>query len=667
MNTRARRLALFAAVAMLCTLHTWMAASVSRTFSTTFDEIAHLTAGYTYWTQGDYRFQPENGNLPQRLAALPLLWQDTNFPAPEGEAWRTANVWRIGHVFFHESGNDLPAMLAAGRAMNALLSGLLCLVVFLWTRNLFGPRAALLALLLACFSPTLLAHGGLITSDTAAALGFAVASLAWWRLLHRVSPARIVAAGLAAGLLALSKYSVVLFAPMAMLLTLLRLGRDAPLPFICGSRITRINGWQRLPALAAVSLVAAGICITVIWAGYGFRYSATPPDAPAGAIFAQTWDEVLLNNPGPDAALSEGDRIDLTPGPIQHFVRWARDHELLPEAWLYGLTFVEKHSRGRMAYFAGEYRLTGWRSFFPTVFLLKTTLPSLALIALGLAGLAAIPRERRCVWLQRIASLLVLVAVYSIFSILSALNIGHRHLLPIYPALFVLAGGGLLLVRRHQGWALVLVALLIWHTRESLTIRPDYLAHFNPLAGGPENARRLFVDSSLDWGQDLPRLRAWLDANARDERVYLSYFGTGSPTHAGIHATRIGDALFDPEARSSVPRLEPGIYCISATMFSQVYTGNMRPWSPQNERDYGVLVRWLEHLHSSPAGASPTWLDGSSLSTAQTTNRLVDYEALLFARLCHFLESREPDAQVGHSIRVFKLTDADLADFMTVR
>ena len=39
----------------------------------TFDEIAHLTAGYGYWTAGTYHLNPENGNLPQRLAALPLL------------------------------------------------------------------------------------------------------------------------------------------------------------------------------------------------------------------------------------------------------------------------------------------------------------------------------------------------------------------------------------------------------------------------------------------------------------------------------------------------------------------------------------------------------------------------------------------------------------------
>ncbi len=58
-----------AIVGALCLLHIRLAASVSRQLSTTVDELAHLTAGYAYWTQHDYRLQPENGNLPQRGAS----------------------------------------------------------------------------------------------------------------------------------------------------------------------------------------------------------------------------------------------------------------------------------------------------------------------------------------------------------------------------------------------------------------------------------------------------------------------------------------------------------------------------------------------------------------------------------------------------------------------
>ena len=659
MRSRIRRSLWLTLLAVaLCGLHTWMAASVSRTFSTTFDEIAHLTAGYAYWTQADYRLQPENGNLPQRLAALPLLAQDVKFPPASGEDWRSANVWQLGQVFFHKNGNDLPVMLASGRAMNALLSGVLCFVIFLWSRALFGARPALLSLLLAVFCPALLANGGLITSDTAAALGFIVAALAWWRLLQRVTLRRVIAAGLATGLLAISKHSVVLFAPMAVLMLGVRLIRPVPLVFAFHNHRVRLHGWKRLPALAGLGVIAAALCVAVIWSAYGFRYQAASPGSPAGAAFAQSWDAVLLKNIPSAPPDSGSDTIDMRPGPVQKFVGWSRDHRFLPEAWLYGLSFVEINARGRSAYFAGEYRLTGWRGFFPTVFLLKTTLPALALISLGFVGLAAVPACRRRAWLYRITPLLVLLAVYWVFSLQSHLNIGHRHLLPIYAAFYILAGGAFLLMRRQVMWSVLLLLLVVWHGRESVAIRPDYLAYFNPLGGGPEKAYRLFVDSSLDWGQNLPRLSLWLKEHARGERIYLSYFGTGSPKHEGIEAIRIGDPFY---SQATVSSLKGGVYCLSATMFSRVYAPVRGLWTKENEVAYQNLSAWLRHLRALPAGTPPTRLDGSALDANETNARLDYYESLLFSRLCHFLQLRPPDDRIGYSILIFRLSDEEAA------
>lgn len=658
MTGRTRRVSLHALVFSLCALHVWMAASVSRTFSTTFDEVAHLTAGYAYWTGADYRFHPENGNLPQRWAALPLLAKDVTFPPASSPFWKAGNVWRIGHAFFHENGNDLPAMLAAGRAMNAVLSGTLCFLIFIWTSTLFGQRAGLFALTLAVFCPVLLAHGGLITSDTAAALGFCAASLAWWRLLHRVTLGRLAVAGLAAGFLAISKHSVVLFAPMALIMIAVRLTRRAPLTIAFSKHRLLLTGWRRLPALAASAVVAGIVTVAVIWSAYGFRYRAAP--AGSDLPFLQPWDVVLLTgtppsgDPGPD-------QIDLRPGVVQHFVRWACDHRLLPEAWLYGLAHVEKHARGRMAYFAGEYRMTGWRTFFPTVFLVKTTLPALLLIGIGIAAIISARNPRRRAWLYRTTPLLALLVVYWAFSIQSKLNIGHRHLLPVYPPFYILAGASRLLLPRHKAWALVPLALLGWHAGASLSIRPDYLAYFNSIGRGPKQAHRLFVDSSLDWGQDLPRLKAWLDKNAGREPVFLSYFGNGSPKHIGIEATRIGDTLFDRVERPTVPTLSGGVYCLSVTALSRIHLAVRGPWTAELEDKYQALSAWLQYVRTLPANAPPVWLDGSPLSPADVSACLSNYEQLLFGRLCHFLQFRQPDARIGYSILVFRLTDEEVA------
>lgn len=666
LRSNSRSVALAALLTLIAVGHGWMAASVSRIFSTTSDEIAHLTAGYAYWTTRDYRLQPENGNFPQRWAALPLVLKGgVAFPVTTEDAWQRADVWRVGHRFFHESGNDLPAMLAQGRAMIAVLSALLCLLVFFWTRDLFGTPAGFLALLLAAFSPSLLAHGGLATSDTAAALGFAAASLAWWRLLHRVTLGRLLLAGASLGLLALSKYSVVLFAPMALSTAGLRLTRPTALPVMVRRQQWLLAGWRRFVAIPLLGIIIATMAGGMIWAAYGFRYSAHPPESPPNVDFVQSWQSVLLKEkPHEPMLMADGRRVQSTdpePGIVQRVVDWTRQHQLLPEAWLYGLAFVEKNARGRLAYFAGEYRMTGWRAFFPTAFVLKTTLPTLALITLGIIGLVSVPSSRRRAWLYRLTPLLVLLIIYWGFALQSRLNIGHRHLLPTYAACYVLAAGSLLLLRRRRAWGLLILALLLWHVRESLAIRPDYLAYFNPLAGGPAQAHRLFVDSSLDWGQDLPRLKQWLAAHRRpDEPVFLSYFGTGNPRHEGIEAIRVGDGYFDWESRRTPPPLRGGIYCISATMLRRVYTLVRGPWSAEYELNYHKLTTWLDHVRTLERGTPPTDIDGTPLEPEVVNARLFTLEQLLFGRLCHYLEQRPPEARAGYSILIYKLSDAEV-------
>jgi len=664
MQSGPRRPWLLILVLALCGLHAWMASSVSRTFGTTSDEIVHLTSGYAYWTQHDYRLQPENGILPQRWAALPLLWMDVKFPATSGESWESANVWLVGHDFFFKQGNDLPAMLAAGRAMIALLSALLCGIIYWWAKDLFGWKAGLLSLGLAVFAPELLAHGGLITSDTAATLGFAVAVLAWWRLLHRPTIGRLLLAGLCAGFLAIAKYSVVLFGPVAVILVVVRLLR--PAPFRLGRTGQVVAGWRRWPVAAALLCTTAALSFAVIWSAYGFRYSASAAPQDPRLRFVRTWDQTLLQAPlGPTQQMADGgtmdfDQVNRNPGIVQHTVRWCRDHRLLPEAWLYGLAFVETNARGRMAFFEGDYRITGWRTFFPVAFLLKSTLPALALTLLGIIGLAFTFPRRRTVWFYRVSPLLVFLAVYWAFSIPSHLNIGHRHLLPTYAACYILAGGSVLLVRRHRAWAVVLAILLVWQARESLAIRPDYLAYFNPICGGPKEAHRMFVDSSLDWGQDLPRLRDWLQTRTAGEKVFISYFGTDSPPHEGINATRVGDGPFDWYGRKTPPPLTGGVYCISATMLRRVYTDVRGPWSMSYEQTYQQISRWLAHASAIPKGQPITDLDGSPMSQTQIEGRLMKYEQLMFGRLCHLLQTREPDARIGYSILVWRLSDADI-------
>src|SRR5262249_38061037 len=131
-----------------------MATSAARQKCAAFDEPLHLTAGYSYWTTGDYRLHPENGMLPQRWAALPLLFTNVRFPSLDQPSWWNPKTTSLSHQFFYELGNDPDRMLRLGRAMIALLGAALGLVVYLWSRQLFGAKGALISLALFTFSPT---------------------------------------------------------------------------------------------------------------------------------------------------------------------------------------------------------------------------------------------------------------------------------------------------------------------------------------------------------------------------------------------------------------------------------------------------------------------------------------------------------------------------------
>ncbi|GAB5560752.1 MAG: phospholipid carrier-dependent glycosyltransferase [Synoicihabitans sp.] len=638
-----------------------MAASVSRNFSTTYDEIAHVTAGYFYWTANDMRFQPENGNFPQRWGALPLLLNQEIKSVPRDHfAWDVGNVWALGETFFYDLGNDPATLLASARAMIALLSGALCWLIFVWSRELFGAVGGLISLALAAFSPTLLAHGGFATSDTAATLCFYLAVTAWWRLLHKLTLLRVMAAGVCVGLLAVAKFSALLFAPIAAAMIVVRMLKPAPLGYGILSRAARLTGFRRLTGLIAGGAVAALIAWTVLWGFYEFRFHPTPN--PDERDYLNQWEQVLLEQPPPVRTLADGtpasiSEADYSPGIIQSFSRFALHRQLLPEAYINGLLNVDRYSRSRLAYFAGEWGNTGWVTFFPTAFLTKTSLPVLLSFTMSVVLLMRSPRSRRLIY--RLTPLWVLAAVYGATILSSNLSIGHRHMLPLYPLIFVLAG--LLVSLPKPRWrAGIIGVILAAHVATSFAIRPHYLAYFNAFAGGPENGHKLLVDSSLDWGQDLPGLADWINENENQNPVYLSYFGYGDPRFYGITTTRFGDSYFDRHARTVPASLSGGTYAISATMLRRVYTPVRGAWNPSFEATYAQLQAWVNQFAQHSSEVARVDLQGNPLSQEEVTERLWNYEALQFGRLCHLLEHREPDESIGYSILVYQLTDQEV-------
>jgi hypothetical protein len=512
--------------------------------SATFDEGAHLPAGYTHLTLGDHRLNPEQPPLVKLLAALPLL---AVHPAMklDDSAWALGRQWEFGQRFLYRW-NDADRLLFLGRLPVVALASCLVAAVYFESRRRFGPIPAAAALFLAALSPDVLAHGALVTTDLGFALFFFLAVLAFARLLERATMLRFVAAGLATGAAFATKFSAPILALVLLVLGLVAAFDGRPMELSRAGRTTLLAApGQRLRHVALLLLTVSGLTLASIWASYGFRYALSPDPEVRSAQRAP------LEHP---ASGWPGEAILVA----------ARAH-LVPEDYARGLLFVMTHSEARPTFLLGRLSDHGFPLYFPITFLLKTPVPLLLLTVLALA------RTRRLAW-RDACFLWVPVIVYLALTATRGLQIGHRHLLPIYPFLFVASGeaaGRLVAWRRPIGLALA-ATLGAWYAAGTLRTHPHHLAYFNEIAGGPANGWRLLVDSNLDWGQDLKRLAAWMRDN-RVERVKLSYFGSALPAYYGIDSETL-PGYTAPHAARVTREVRPGdVVAISATNLQGVY------------------------------------------------------------------------------------------------
>jgi hypothetical protein len=178
----------------------------------------------------------------------------------------------------------------------------------------------------------------------------------------------------------------------------------------------------------------------------------------------------------------------------------------------------------------------------------------------------------------RTAFVLVPPLVYFIAISASGWNIGHRHLLPVLPFLFVFVSALIPWVsQRPKVVKSGIAALVCWYVFCSARISPHYLAYFNELAGGPDRGGRYLIDSNLDWGQDLKGLKRYMDEHGIP-RVWLAYFGQASPDYYKISYDYLPSyVIFEPQNVNPdafrFPRLPPlrGTVAISATLLYGAY------------------------------------------------------------------------------------------------
>jgi hypothetical protein len=560
-----------ALVASAVALQAGLAVHAMRGNSATFDEGTHLPAGYTHLALGDHRLNPEQPPLVKLLAAAPLLAVRPVLRTDD-RSWTEARQWEFGRRFLYRW-NDADRLLLLGRLPVVALASCLLVAVFLEARRRFGAGAAAAALGLAALSPDVLAHGALVTTDLGFALFFFLSVAAFVRVLERATPGRLAAAGFATGAAFATKFSAPILVPVLIVLGLVGLRERESVETALSGPARPVTGAGARLRHAAGLLAAVGLlALAVVWASYGFR-RALSPDPAVRAV-----QRAALEAPAA--------------GPLLRGVVAAANAGLVPEDYARGLLFVTTHSEARPTFLLGALSDRGFPHYFLVTFLLKTPVPLLLLTALALVRIGRLdPRDVAFLWLPAL--------VYVALTFTRGLQIGHRHLLPLYPFLFVAAGEAAARLwswRRPAGLALA-AGLGLWYAGGTLRQHPHHLAYFNEIAGGPANGWRLLVDSNLDWGQDLKRLAGWMRENGV-ARLKLSYFGSADPSYYGIE----GEALpgyTAPHAARLTREIRPGdVVAVSATNLQGVYLepedralmARLRPLEPIGRAGWSIRI-----------------------------------------------------------------------------
>ena len=606
--------------------------------SITFDEPAFLAGGMNILRNSDYRFNSEAVVVPQIFEAFPAaVSKNISFPAIKDSV--PYEQWSFAGVYIYASRNSHEFIIYSARFMVLLVGFFVGIVVYLWSRRLFGIRGALVSLFLFSFSPTILAHSGIAASDMITSFFFLISLFVVWHMMRKITLLSILAASIFLGLLFLSKHSAFFFVFVFVIMMTVRIFSENPLVVdIFKKRKVIQDKAFKFTCFICCGIVNAIVIFVMIWASYCFRYSMENPEYSRGNT-EYFWQHI------PDDSA------------VLRVVKFAADKHLLPEAYLYGFAYTYAQAKDRPAFMNGFYSNDGWWYFFPYAFLVKTTPGLLALLLAS--GIIFFKRRKL---LYKIIPFLIFIAVYMFFSMTGKMNIGHRHILPIYPMLFILAAavGTLIDFRSKRLVSILLMLSCAWTLFSAFSISPYYLAYFNFIAGGPPNAYKHLVDSSLDWGQGVSALKTYLEEDAPGGRnVYFSQFGSIPFRTVGLEAM---DTLsYFPQPKSMILNFHGGLYCISATMYQLVYYPELAAWTPKMEALY-------ENISAKLRGFLPL-IDSQRLSKMLTDKKISDafdvyspYKYLAFGKIILYLHEtkRKPDVMPGYSILVFDLSEDEV-------
>ena len=500
----------------------------------TYDEPANMAASFDYVYRNDFRIYPDNPPLIKLLAGIALfpIKDKLHFPF-DLDIYKNPkkfDLYEFGKEFVFRSGNNARQIYFLTRLPNVLVTIFLGVVLYSFASELFGKNAGFLALFLYSFDPNIRGHGHILAFDIPLALIILLVLFLTHKYLknNQNIKKRILLLLFISILFSLGFLIKYTFAFFAFLFSL------ALIIFIKKKYISLREKFRAIIFIFLMSFIT-------LWSfglltGYNrakFNYQQVSSIKSAEKKYASC-------------------------------IKWKIIKSLpVPYYYKVGIQVMYIHNEiSQPAFLLKEIRAkNNWFFYFPISFILKTPIPTQALIYLSFfLLLKSFFTEER----QKIKNYFpfVLGLLFMFFMmVFSHINNVYRYLFPSL-VLFILGASQIMekskirdqkskIHLEKQKEEKLAIVFPIWLQRGRLHFIllfvvcylmltsffsfPYDLSYTNELTGIPPKGYKYLSDSEVDWGQDLERLANWLKKNNLiDEQITLSYLGTADPEYYGI-------------------------------------------------------------------------------------------------------------------------------------
>ena len=472
--------------------------------SITVDEFCHLPSGIYNLVSLDWRMNRES---PPLIKCVPALTSIITKPNLNIKGFQLdPNPWSFGYDFMFRNFEKYQHIFSLGRYVVILLGCLAGLFLYKFAKEVYGHRGGIFALFLYVFNPNIIAHSRLATIDIGATCMIFLSIYCFWRFLKHRDARSAIIAGIALGLAQLSKFTALILYPIFFLIFAALILNRA----FCADDEEKTYGGRMLIKDGGYFILIVSISVLLINMGYLFSGTFTPL--------------------GKYMFLSE-------PMKKLSSLCWHALPIPLPYDYLTGFDSQLAISAGNNPFYAGylmgERSLTGWWYYYFIAFAVKNPVALLAILALTIFAWAKGKVDRPdfetglCIWVP-------IVGFFAYFSFFTRTPIGIRFLLPIFPVFFLAAGyvcHASLMKRKVM--RIIVIVVTTGYFIPAISTFPNYLSYFNLASGGSHKGYRWLIDSNLDWGQDLPGLKKYMEKNGI-KKIKLGYFGRVDPKIYGI-------------------------------------------------------------------------------------------------------------------------------------